>query len=176
MSSHANFHAPIAVLGLGNTLLGDDAAGPRIIQELLRCWELPSRVEALDLGTPGLDLSPYLHGREAVLFVDTIDLDAPPGTVVQLERDALLAGDLPPRVSPHDPALRESVHLVELVSERPLDAALVAVVPAHHELGSPMSPPVSDALAPATDAVIRWLRARGLEPIARSDVAERRTS
>lgn len=167
---------PIAVLGLGNTLLGDDAAGPRIIEELLRLWELPADVEALDLGTPGLDLSPYLHGREAVLFVDTIALDAPAGTVVHVGREELLRGAIPQRVSPHDPGLRESVHLVELASERPIDAALVGVVPAHHELGSPMSKPVFEALVPATDAVIRWLRARGLEPIARTGDAERRNS
>jgi len=73
--------APVLVLGLGNLLLGDDAAGLRLLDILSRESEFGEEVEFVDGGTQGLALLPYLSGRRAVLVVDAIALGAEPGTV-----------------------------------------------------------------------------------------------
>lgn len=165
----ATDHPPVArprfvVLGLGNTLLGDDAAGPLAVEAFLAAYEVPEGVEVLDLGTPGLDLTPYLLDRDAVLVVDTVALDAPAGTVRRVERDEVLASDLSPRVSPHDPGVQEALHRVELATDRRLDVSLVGIVPLQHELGEPPSPEVCAALPRAAEEIRRWLAEHGLEP------------
>lgn len=53
----------VAVLGLGNVLMGDDGFGPTVIRELEAAWTPHPEVELLDLGTPGLDLLPFVSDR-----------------------------------------------------------------------------------------------------------------
>ncbi len=50
----------------------------------------PDGVEVEDLGTPGLDLAPYLMDADAVVLVDTVLSDAPPGTLRLYRKEDLL--------------------------------------------------------------------------------------
>ena len=50
----------IRVLGLGNVLMSDDGFGPYVARVLEAFYEFPDDVEVIDVGTPGLDLTPYL--------------------------------------------------------------------------------------------------------------------
>ena len=50
----------ISVIGLGNVFLGDDGFGPLVIETFRCSYECGESVEVIDLGTPGLDLAPYL--------------------------------------------------------------------------------------------------------------------
>jgi len=45
--------APIAVVGLGNVLMGDDAFGPYVVQVLLAGYEFPPEVEWSTSGRRG---------------------------------------------------------------------------------------------------------------------------
>ena len=80
----------IRVLGLGNVLMGDDGFGPAVIHALGSEWELPD-VEVHDVGTPGLDLVPFLSGAECVVLVDTVRADGPPGHVRRYDLPAILS-------------------------------------------------------------------------------------
>ena len=118
----------VRVLGLGNVLMGDDALGPWVIEELLAKWEFPEGVSVLDVGTPGLDLTPYLADADTVLMVDTVKADAPSGWVRVYSKDELLARPPQPRVSPHDPGVAMSFTL-SFAGCAPRDLVLVGVVP-----------------------------------------------
>ena len=72
--------APLLVLGLGNTLLGDDGLGPALIEQLSQeedRWK--DRIEFVDGGTQGLALLGHLSGREVIIIVDALATGAPPG-------------------------------------------------------------------------------------------------
>ena len=61
--------------------MGDDGFGPLAV-EMFRCeYECGPDVEVLDLGTPGLDLAPYLHGADLVVIADAVHTDEKPGTL-----------------------------------------------------------------------------------------------
>src|SRR5208283_6201915 len=62
----------IAVVGLGNVLLGDDGFGPLAVEMFRSLYECDSKVEILDLGTPGLDLAPYLYDADLVVIADAV--------------------------------------------------------------------------------------------------------
>jgi hydrogenase maturation protease len=77
-----------------------------------------------------------------------------------------------PRLSPHDPDLRQALLTCELAGRAPAELLLVGVVPDRVELGTELSPAVRAAL-PAVEAVIvAELRRLGVEPARRERPAE----
>jgi len=78
---------PVLVLGLGNVVCTDDGAGIAAIHKLLREYEMPEGVVALDGGTLGLSLLPLVDSADQVILVDAIRADGPPGTQVRIEGD-----------------------------------------------------------------------------------------
>jgi len=160
--------APIRVLGLGNVLMGDDALGPWVVEELLARWEFPEGVSVVDVGTPGLDLTPYLAEADTVLLVDTVKSDAPPGTLRIYTRDQLLRHPPPARLSPHDPGLTEALLSLDFAGAAPKDIVLIGVVPEKVEKGVGLTPRVRASVAVVAEEVVAALRALGAPPLPRS--------
>jgi hydrogenase maturation protease len=158
----------VRVLGLGNVLMGDDAVGPWVIEELLANWDFPEEVELVDVGTPGLDLVPYMAGADTILIVDTVKSDGPPGRIRVYERDQLFARPAQPRLSPHDPGLTEVLFALTLAGSAPRDVVLIGVVPGAVEKRIGLSAPVQDAVPQAAAAVIERLGSLGFAPRRRS--------
>ena len=63
---------PIRILGVGNVLCTDDGLGPYAIKVLEAQFEFADPVEVMDLGTPGLDFTPYLSDTRMVIVLDTV--------------------------------------------------------------------------------------------------------
>jgi hydrogenase maturation protease len=161
--------APVRVLGLGNVLMGDDAFGPWVVEELLARWEIPAGVSVTDVGTPGLDLTPYLGGADAVVLVDTVKADGPPGRIHVYAKGELLRLPAAPRLSPHDPGLAEALLALTLAGSAPREVVLVGAVPAVVAKGIGLSSPLRQAVAPAAAEVVRRLAASGLPCRPRAD-------
>ncbi len=155
---------PVAVLGLGNVLLADDAAGPSTIHWLQNHYEFPPGVSVEEIGTPGLDLLPYISGREAVIIVDAVSADAPPGKVLVYHKDQIAMALTRPRLSPHDPGLAEAVACAELAGEAPEHLVVVGIVPASTETGMGLSPQVREAIPVAGARVVEELERLGHAP------------
>lgn len=151
----------IAILGLGNVLMGDDALGPWVLHALQRDWEFPDDVTAQDLGTPGLDLLPFVLDVDRLILVDTVRAPAAPGTIRLYRRNEILAKPPQPRVSPHDPGLKEALLTAEFSGRGPSEVLLVGVVPRSVEQGVGLSDPVRDAIPRAAEEVLRELERSG---------------
>jgi hydrogenase maturation protease len=95
----------IRVLGLGNVLMSDDGFGPYVARVLEAFYEFPDGVEVIDVGTPGLDLTPYLLDTDAVIFIDTVTSNGQPGETRLYDRENPQAPTAGPH-RPHDPALK----------------------------------------------------------------------
>ncbi|MFN7987035.1 MAG: hydrogenase maturation protease [Thermoanaerobaculia bacterium] len=161
----------IRVLGLGNVLMGDDAAGPWVVEHLRAGWDFGPGVSVTDLGTPGLDLVPHLSGARIVVLVDTVKSDAPPGTLRLYRRDEVLKHPPSPRTSPHDPAVKETLLYLELAGSGPEELLLVGIVPGSVEKGLGLTPAVAAAVPRAADAVLDELRRLGVAVERRKDAA-----
>lgn len=149
------------VLGIGNVLTGDDAFGPTVVKTLEATWELPPDVEALDAGTPGMDLVALAADADRVIVVDTVLSDGPPGTLRVYDREQLLAKPLTPRVNPHAPGLVESLFTLDLAGDGPLDVLLIGVVPGPTDVGVGMSGAVEAAVPVVVDVIVDALLSRG---------------
>lgn len=148
----------VLVLGLGNRLLGDDAAGPLVVAALAAGAGLPGAV-LRDGGTIGLSLLPEIEDAEALVAVDAAELAAAPGSVQVFEGAAMdrqLGGR---KRSAHEVALFDLMAAAELSGCLPARRALVAVQPQRCELALAPTPAVAQAI-PALCATVRELVAR----------------
>jgi hydrogenase maturation protease len=159
----------VGVIGLGNVLMGDDAFGPWVVQTLLAEYEFPEGVSVEDLGTPGLDLMPYVTDLEALVLVDTVRSSTPPGTVRLYRRDELLKHAPQPRLSPHDPGVKEALLTAEFAGRGPREVLLVGAVPKDTAMGVRLSPPLREAVARAVAEVLGELERLGCPATRRAE-------
>ena len=153
--------AAVLVLGLGNRLLGDDAAGPLAVDRLAAAAR-DADARFIDGGTIGLALLPEIEDAEAFIAVDAALFGAPPGTVRVFEGEAMDAQLGGRKRSAHEVALFDLMAGAELNGRLPARRALVAVEPACTELGLEPTPAVAAAiprLCAAVDELLdRWTR------------------
>jgi hydrogenase maturation protease len=80
------------VAGIGNIFLGDDAFGVEVVRRLAT-KHLPPRVEVVDFGIKGLDLTyALLDGYATAILVDAIPRGEAPGTLYVIEPEPQEAG------------------------------------------------------------------------------------
>ena len=151
------------IIGLGNVLLGDDGFGPLAV-EMFRCgYACGSNVEILDLGTPGLDLAPYLYGTDLVVIVDAVHAENKPGTLcIYCEAD-LLSRRAQLHLTAHDPGVRESLAQLRLAGRGPSEVIIIGVVPESCDLGKGVTPSVLNASLVAADNIARLLVERAID-------------
>lgn len=154
----------IAVIGLGNVLMGDDAFGPYVVRELQARYAFSDDVDVQDLGTPGIDLTAQLGGLSALILVDTVKSAGAPGELRTHRRDDILRHAPPPRLSPHDPSLKEALLMAEFAGGGPSEVLLVGVIPESVATGVGLRAPVRAAVDGALEAVVRELERLGAAP------------
>jgi hydrogenase maturation protease len=158
----------IGVVGLGNVLMGDDAFGPWVVATLLAEYEFPADVVVEDLGTPGLDLTPYVTDLDALILVDTVRSDATPGTLRLYRRDDLLRHAPGARLSPHDPGVKEALLTAEFAGRGPRDVLLIGAVPEQTAMGVHFGAAVRGVVPLAVAAVLRELERLGRPAVRRT--------
>lgn len=141
----------VLVLGLGNRLLSDDAAGPLVIDTLAS--DAGGEIRYRDGGTIGLALLPEIEDAGSLIAVDAARFGAEPGTVRVFEGDAMDAQLGARKTSAHELALADLMAAAALGGRLPARRALVAVEPGSTALGLAPTPPVQAALPRLCDAV-----------------------
>ncbi len=139
--------APFLVLGLGNTLLGDDGVGPALIEQLLRedqRWK--ERTEFLDGGTQGLALLGHLSGREAIIIVDALSMGAPPGTTRILNASEIFQMGVNRANTSHEGNAGELLAVAKILNELPEQVFVVGVEPQSIATGYGLSEAARNAL------------------------------
>lgn len=80
------------VAGIGNLFCGDDGFGPEVVRRMAASGSLPEGVRAVDYGIRGMHLAyDLLDGYDALVIVDAMPGDGPPGSISVL---AVGEGDL----------------------------------------------------------------------------------
>jgi len=151
------------VLGIGNVLMNDDAAGVRVVQALTEKYAFPDEVTLLDGGTLGLDLLPYLEGVDRLLVVDAVETGKVPGTLVRLSGDDIPL-TLATKVSPHQMGLKDLLLVAELQGHAAVEMVLWGVQPGSIEMDIELSPEVAAAVILLQDKVLQELAAWGIYP------------
>lgn len=161
----------VAVLGLGNVLVGDDGAGVAAVAELVRRYVVPPEVSVLDGGVLGLHLLGLLEDTRHVLVLDTVRTGREPGALVRLEGERLRAA-FSSRMSVHELGFTEVLAAAELRGRRPAHLVVLGIEPQQVEQGIGLSAPVAGAVGPLADAAAAELRSWGVPVTVRADPPE----
>ncbi|MCA1732154.1 MAG: hydrogenase maturation protease [Acidobacteria bacterium] len=162
----------VGVFGIGNVLMGDDAIGPAVVGWIASNFDVHEDVVLEDLGTPGLELPTHLAGHDQVVFIDAVAGDAAPGTVVRFEREAIVQYAPGIRLTPHDPALKETLLMLELTENAPREVYLIGIVPCCTTMGSGLSDEMRATIPAAGRAVLAELERLGVPATPRSDASD----
>jgi hydrogenase maturation protease len=154
------------VLGIGNTILSDEAAGVRTVEALAQAWQMPDNVLVIDGGTSGMEMIEDLSNLDFLLVIDVVLTGAAPGTLVKI------AGDEIPvffrdKLSPHQIGLPDVLASLELLDAIPKEIVVLGVEPISLELGLDMTPTVAATIPELVRRAVAELSARGyvLEPL-----------
>jgi hydrogenase maturation protease len=122
------------VIGVGNPLRGDDAAGPEVARRVSGAV-VHDAAALLDL----------FAADDHVVIVDAARSGAPAGTVHRLDADALGSAGL--RFSTHAFGVAEAVGLGRALGRLPERLEVYAIEGAGFDHGAPLSPPARRAVA-----------------------------
>lgn len=117
------------VLGLGNILMMDEGFGVHVVEALRSNYSFSPAIDIIDGGTAGLDLLPYIEGRENVIFIDAVNFRREPGFVAMLQ-DSEIPSALQAKLSVHHIGLPDLIFALRLMDKMPKSMTLIGVQPA----------------------------------------------
>jgi hydrogenase maturation protease len=157
----------IGIIGLGNVLMSDDAFGPYVIQVLDAGYLFPENVVLLDLGTPSIDLFAYLEDLDVAIILDTVRSNGRSGELRLYSLKEILKNPIQPRISPHEPGLKEALLFGEFSGRGPEDVLLIGMIPESTKTGVGLTAPALKAIPEAVEAVLGELGKVGVEALPR---------
>ena len=143
----------LRVIGVGNDLRGDDAAGPETVRRL-RARAVPG-LEALACAADPQALLEAWAGAARVVVVDAMASGAPAGTVARFDA---VAGPLPIerfRGSTHGLGVAEAVELARALGRLPASLAVIGIEGARWDHGAPLGPEADEAVDRVVDGLAR---------------------
>jgi hydrogenase maturation protease len=146
------------VLGLGNTLLTDEAVGPVVVSRMHADDEAPGRVRYLDGGTLSFTLAGPIADCSRLIVLDAAAMGNAPGTVRVFEGEAMDRQLRMHAKSVHEVSLADLLDIARLTDSLPQRRALIGIEPAVVAWGSELTPAVSAAV-PQAIALVRHLLA-----------------
>jgi hydrogenase maturation protease len=158
------------ILGIGNILLGDEGIGVRAVEAFADRYRIPDGVEVIDGGTTGMGLLDLIAGRERVIIVDAVKMDAAPGTIVRLNGEEIPPG-LRQRLSPHHLGIGDVLAVLTVIDEAPDELTVIGIEPADLDFGVGLSPVIEAKLDAVVTAIAAELTRLGLAPEPRAETA-----
>ena len=152
----------ILVAGVGNVLRGDDAFGVEVANRLIERESHPD-VTVVETGIAGIQLVQDLQeGFDAIIVVDTVDRERPPGTVMTIDYDVIDVHELDHNTKydlladMHLATPERALMVARAIGVLPQIVRMVAVQPVDAEtMHIGMSPEVEEAVDIAIEEVDR---------------------
>ena len=135
---------PILVVGVGNSIMMDDGIGVHVVRELEK-KNLPESVEVFDGGTLGIDLMPFIEGREKLIFIDSVKGGNAAGTLYKFHPDDLNY-ESAPKTSVHQIGLIESLQIISLIGKTPGRIIIFGVEPHTIDWGEELTPALNSVM------------------------------
>lgn len=143
----------VLILGIGNTLRGDDGLGVYIVQHMAETGVLlPDGVELLDGGTAGFDLLGLIDGYDKIVIVDALRADDTPGSIYRFTPEH--AVERRAQYSLHEVGIMEVIRTLRIAGSDP-EIEFVGIVPENiRDLELTISQAVKGAIPRAMKVII----------------------
>jgi hydrogenase maturation protease len=133
----------LLILGIGNSLMGDDGVGVHAARELAKAPPVGTTV--VDGGTDFLSVVPLLESHAQVLVIDAMEIGGAPGTLYRCPASAIDTSSA--KDSPHERSLLSVLEFIE-ADKRP-EIHFLGVQPEKFDYSLELSPQVAAALPAA---------------------------
>lgn len=134
----------LAVIGVGNLLLGDEGVGIHAVNELMNT-PLKSIIKIIDGGTAGIDLLFWLEDLDYAIIVDCMDAGEKPGTILRFPVEEPVPVMIDGIMSIHDMGLWEVLSYGKIYGKLP-SIVVYGVQPDVISFDTALSPEVKKAL------------------------------
>jgi hydrogenase maturation protease len=153
--------AKIVVLGIGNTLLGDEGAGVHALHALkARAGSLNiTDVDYLDGGTLSFTLAAPIGEADRLIVIDAAQLKDTPGSVRLFEDDAMddFLGNQR-KASVHEVGLIDLMVMARLAGTFPARRALIGIQPEYLDWADAPTPAVAAAIPRVCDLALELMQ------------------
>jgi hydrogenase maturation protease len=145
----------VAVVGVGNEIMGDDGLGPAMIRRLEESLLASAEdVRLANAGTTGFLALEAMSGADRAVVIDAISTGADPGGVQEYRCvDGTFQGTVPD-VTMHDISFTEALVAGRDVYDLPEEIRILGVEPASVTPGVGLTEQVADALTDVAGLVI----------------------
>jgi hydrogenase maturation protease len=149
------------VLGLGNTLLGDEGIGVHVIENMQKeCSDLDD-VTFLDGGTLSFTLAGYIEEADNLIIIDAAQLNSSPGDILVYEgkeMDQFVSSNR--NKSVHEVNINDILALAHLTDQLPERRALIGIQPQFIDWSDALSESVAGAIPNVCkitrELIMRW--------------------
>jgi hydrogenase maturation protease len=109
-----NRNERVLIVGLGNSLMGDDGVGVFVI-ETLENASPPANLTIVNCGSDVLKILSHLEGQQMIIIIDAVDMGQAPGTIFRFRKSEFLGlkGD---SKSAHLLSAVDSLRLLETIN------------------------------------------------------------
>lgn len=157
-----NSSSDVAVLGIGNILMGDEGVGIHVIQTLEKSYTFSPSINLIDGGTTGFDLIPYFEDCEKMIIVDAIDFQKEPGYIGSLYNEEIHYR-FNTKISLHHAGLADVLSVIKLTDIPSPDMMLIGVQPLHVKMGINLSDVIANKMEQILNTVTEKLEEWGIE-------------
>ena len=142
----------VLVMGIGNELRGDDAAGLLVARGLLS-EKVPSFVTILEMRGDGASFMARWKNINRLILVDAITAGLPPGSVIRMDaRKEIVPASLF-ATSSHSFGLAQAVAISLALDELPASVTLYGIQAGNFQMGTEMTPGVQRAIQETIAAI-----------------------
>lgn len=138
----------IIVIGVGQSLRGDDGAGPAAVrqwQERFMATASRPEVRCEACEVPGLALLDLFDDADAVIVVDAVQSSAKPGTIHRLRAEDLETFAADSKLA-HGWGMAETLSLYAQLADTQVDIRIIGIEACEMKLGAGLSEEVRSAL------------------------------
>lgn len=140
----------INILGLGNTLHGDEGFGVAAVNYFRDNSSFPDNVSFIDGGTQGVYLLDYIESCDALMVFDAlIPLEYDRGVYIYHNEE--LPAFIHRKMSSHQMGFSELIGVAKLRGRMPKELVLIGIPPRQLELSLELSPEVAQLLPEAVE-------------------------
>ncbi|MFA5778841.1 MAG: hydrogenase maturation peptidase HycI [Elusimicrobiota bacterium] len=138
----------LLIVGIGNSLKGDDGAGPEIIKRLQKKGQVPFSL--LDAGSAPENYTKTIKDfkPETIIFIDAVEMKETPGTVKIIDEKNISSGYF----TTHNMPL--NLFLDYIKEETKAKIIFIGIQPKSTRFGEGLSAPVQKAVEKLVDGII----------------------
>ncbi len=159
----------ICIFGCGNTLMGDDGVGVKVIEKLRtldkQCLE---NVEIMDVGICNLNVLNKMNNKSKIIIIDSVVTGLKKGSIIRIDGNDLLTRnhEQTPILSLHEMSISDILLIAQYIQKLPEIIILgIEIGENDSKFSAKLSPEVLEAIDKIVPHIIREINTENAEQI-----------